>query len=118
MTEKRMIPRPLDTTEVGLEELRARLAKGSRTEAQQAALDRLDANDISTQVAIGVVNGLTMMAKDEKWVAEQWETGYKHLAKHGTANANAWLGARLFTGMVLMIVTIGLAYLMRSGMPR
>jgi len=110
---KKMIDRA-GTTEVGLEELRARLAKGSRTDAQRLAEAQLDANDISTQVAIGVVNGLTLMAKDEKWVAEQWENGYKHLARHGTAGASAWLGSRLLTALVLTIVTIGLAYLMRG----
>lgn len=113
MTNERMIQRDA-TTEIGLDELRARLAGGSRTQAQRLAEAQLDANDISTQVAIGVVNGITLMAKDEKWIAEQWENGYKHLAKHGTEGASRWLGSRLFTALVLTIVTIGLAYLMRG----
>lgn len=116
MADKKMIQRE-PTTEVGsddLTDLRARLAKGVRTDAQKAVLAQLDADDISTQVAIGVVNGITLMAKDEKWIAEQWENGYKHLAKHGTEGASRWLGSRLFTALVLTLVTIGLAYLMRG----
>ena len=112
MADKKMIDRA-STTEVGLNELRARIAAGTRNPKATEAM--LDADDIRVQVAAGVADGFALVLSDDALVNAFWRKGYTELAAHGAAGASQWVGKRLFTAMVLAIVTAGLIWLLRNG---
>lgn len=116
MTEpKKMIPRPLDTTEVGLDELRARLAKGSRTQAQQAALDQLDGDDLEDRIASGVAKALAITISDEQLIKAYWHQGWKEFVTHTQTGTSQWIGKRLLAALVMSMVVYGLVWLGRNG---
>ena len=113
MAEKKMIQRD-STTEVGLNELRARIASGDRAEHSKSTEAMLDAGDTRTQVAAGVVDGMALVMSDTETMDKFWRRGYESLAGHTSAGASVWIGKRLLTAFVLVVVTYGLIYLIKT----
>lgn len=114
MAEKKMIQRD-STTEVGLNELRAKIAAGTRAEHSKSAEAMLDADDIRTQVAAGVVDGMALVMSDDQLVKAFWRKGYEEMTYHGSAGASQWFIKRAFTAVVLAVVTAGMLYLLKNG---
>ena len=111
MPDKKMIDREAETM-IGVAELRARLAAGAR--AEHSKLAEVDADDMRGQVAAGVVDGLALVMADSETMDRFWRRGYESLAGHTSAGASVWIGKRLLTAFVLVVVTYGLLYLLKT----
>ena len=111
---KKMIQRE-PTTQVGLDELRQRIAAGARADHHKSTQEMLDADDIRTQVAAGVVDGMALVMSDAELLKRFAHTLYEELTERGSTQASQWFIKRAFTAVVLAVVTAGMLYLLRNG---
>lgn len=114
MTNERMIP-PQGTTD-GLSDLRRKLAASRARVTGTAMTDQeiMDAEYLTERVAMGVVQGFEVLMTDPKMIDAFWERGYAALAMHSQRDANAWVGKRLWTALIITITVAGLTWLLRN----
>jgi len=110
-----MIPRPLDTTEVGLAELQARINAGKRSERSKDIDDQLNGDDLEDRIAAGVAKGFALVLSDQDLVKAFWHKGYLEVSAHSINGASQWFGKRLFIMAVGIVVMWGLVVLIRNG---
>ena len=78
-------------------------------------LRQLHADNIRAEVAQGVVDGLTSILEDDKFVAKFWHRGYEELSQRSAAGASQWFGKRLLTGIIVACTLAGFLWLARQG---
>jgi hypothetical protein len=110
-----MIEHPDDTAHEGMSELRARLDAGKRAEHREQVEQSLAGDDIRQQVALGFVDGFTLVTGDQKLMARYWRGGWEQFMAHTTDASHMWIGKRLFAGAVIAIVSAGVLWLVKNG---
>ena len=110
-----MIQHADDTAHEGMSELKARLAAGKRAEHREQVEQSLEGDDIRQQVALGFVDGFTLVTGDAKLMAQYWHGGWQQFMMHTSDASHMWIGKRLFAAAVIAIVSAGMLWLLRNG---
>jgi hypothetical protein len=74
-----------------------------------------DENDMRNQIASGVVEGFRQVAADKDLMGKFWKGGFDELVIHSTNASSQWIGKRIVTWLVGVVVVAGMAWLVRSG---
>jgi hypothetical protein len=72
-------------------------------------------SDIKDQVTAGVVEGFKQIAADKEVMQKFWKGGFDELVTHSTNAGSQWIGKRIVTWFVGVVVIAGMAWLVRSG---
>ena len=72
-------------------------------------------NSIRSDVSAGVVDGIKAAMADRELMEKFWHGGYTELVRHGSNNANQWVGKRILTWLITSITIAGLIWLVKSG---
>lgn len=71
--------------------------------------------NITADVQNGVVLGIKQLATDKEFLDTFWQSGFVRLAKHTQDGASQWLGKRILTWLIGLMVSAGVIYLVKSG---
>ena len=111
-----MIQHADDTAHEGLSELRAQIEAGKRAEHREQVENSLEGDDIRQQVALGFVDGFTLVTSDPKLMARYWRGGWEQFVLHTADASHMWIGKRLFAWAVIAITSAGVLWLIKNGM--
>lgn len=70
---------------------------------------------VREDVKQGVIEGIQSLLKDPKVMESFWHGGYQELIKHGSNNANQWVGRRILTGLITALTIAGLVWMVNNG---
>jgi hypothetical protein len=71
--------------------------------------------EIKEQVKQGIVEGFREITKDKEMLKDFWRGGWEELVRHSSDASSQWIGKRVFTWIVGVVVTAGLVWLANSG---
>lgn len=72
-------------------------------------------SSVREDVRLGVMDGIHSLLADPKVMEQFWHGGYNELVRHGSDNANQWVGKRILTWVVTSLMIAGLIWLVKSG---
>ena len=63
----------------------------------------------------GMVDAAELVLADKERVKRFWRVGFEELSTHASNESSQWIGKRLLTGLIVAIVTAGVAWLIQTG---
>lgn len=70
---------------------------------------------MTSAVRDGIKAAILDMAEDDQFTKAFWRHGFDQLAENAGNASSQWIGKRILTAIVAAIVTVGLAWLVKSG---
>lgn len=63
----------------------------------------------------GIKAAILDMAQDEKFSEAFWKQGFDQLTNQAGNASSQWVGKRILTAVIAAVVTVGIAWLVKSG---
>lgn len=73
------------------------------------------AESMTGAVRDGIKAAIMDMADDEKFSEAFWKQGFEQLSNHAGNASSQWVGKRILTALIAAVVTVGIAWLVKSG---